>query len=107
MRGRAYFLKPNLEKSLEEYKLLHGSPFTDNLKKCGTPNIHQTPRSPHSLSKMKIQEDLMEQRGSLRVATVPVTPAIIHSIYGTVGIRICDLPATKNKILKQLIGLKP
>ena len=41
-------------------------------------------------------------KGISEVATVPVTPAIINAIYNGVGVRIYDLPATKEKILKEL-----
>jgi CO/xanthine dehydrogenase Mo-binding subunit len=41
-------------------------------------------------------------KGISEVATVPVAPAIINAIYNAVGIRIFDLPATKDKILKAI-----
>ncbi|OGP65433.1 MAG: hypothetical protein A2170_02195 [Deltaproteobacteria bacterium RBG_13_53_10] len=36
------------------------------------------------------------------MATAPVTPAITNAIYNAVGVRIDDLPATTDKILKEL-----
>ena len=41
-------------------------------------------------------------KGISEVATVPVTPAIINAIYDAVGVRITDLPATKERVLEGL-----
>lgn len=37
---------------------------------------------------------------------VPTTPAIINAIYDAVGVRVTDLPATKDKVLTQLERLQ-
>lgn len=91
----------------EEYKLIHGIPLTDNLKKCGIPNINQTPEITTLIIEDEDPGGPYGAKGISEVATVPVTPAIINAIYDAVGVRIYDLPATKNKILKQLIALRP
>jgi CO/xanthine dehydrogenase Mo-binding subunit len=33
---------------------------------------------------------------------IPTAPAIVNAIYDAVGVRICDLPATPDKILAAL-----
>jgi CO/xanthine dehydrogenase Mo-binding subunit len=87
----------------EEYKLMNGIPFTDNLKKCGIPDITQTPEIITLIVEDEDPGGPYGAKGISEVATVPVTPAIINAIYHAVGVRIYDLPATKDKILKHLL----
>ena len=37
-------------------------------------------------------------------ATIATAPAIANAIYDAIGVRVCDLPVTPEKILKALNG---
>jgi aldehyde oxidoreductase len=90
----------------EKYELIHGIPVTDDLKKCGIPKIGQTP---DIITLMIEDEDPggpYGAKGISEVATAPVTPAVINAIYDAVKVRIYDLPASKDKILKELKALR-
>jgi aldehyde oxidoreductase len=85
----------------EQFEVSSGIPKTD-LKKCGIPTIDQTPEIITLIIEDEDPGGPYGAKGISEVATVPVTPAIINAIYDAVGVRICDLPATKDKILKAL-----
>jgi aldehyde oxidoreductase len=85
----------------EQFEVSNGIPRTD-LKKCGIPTIDQTPEIITLIIEDGDPGGPYGAKGISEVATVPVTPAIINAIYDAVGVRICDLPATKDKILKAL-----
>jgi CO/xanthine dehydrogenase Mo-binding subunit len=86
----------------ETYDLIHGLQATDNLRKCGIPNIDQTPMIVTLIIEDEDPDGPYGAKGISEVATVPITPAIINAINDAVGARIYDLPATTNKILKEL-----
>jgi len=90
----------------ERYELRDGIPITDELRKCGLPTIDQTPEIITSIIEEEDPEGPYGAKGISEVATAPVTPAIINAIYNAVGVRIYDLPATPDKILKGLKALK-
>jgi CO/xanthine dehydrogenase Mo-binding subunit len=86
----------------EKYELLDGVPVTDTLGKCGVPKIEQTPEIITLIVEDEDPGGPYGAKGISEVATVPVTPAIINAIHDAVGVRIYDLPATKDKILREL-----
>jgi aldehyde oxidoreductase len=86
----------------ERYELRNGVPVTDQLRKCGLLTIDQTPEIITSIVEDEDPEGPYGAKGISEVATAPVTPAIINAIYDAVGVRIYDLPATRDKILKAL-----
>jgi aldehyde oxidoreductase len=86
----------------ERYELSNGIPVTDNLRKCGVPSIDQTPEINTLIIEDPDPGGPYGAKGISEVATVPVTPAIINAIHDAVGVRIHDLPATKDKILREI-----
>lgn len=86
----------------ERYDLAHGIPLTDNLKKCGIPKIDETPEMITLIIEEEDPGGPYGAKGISEVATVPITPAIMNAIHDAVGIRIHDLPATPDRILKAL-----
>jgi CO/xanthine dehydrogenase Mo-binding subunit len=86
----------------ERYELRNGVPVTDQLRKCGLLTIDQTPEIITAIIEDEDPEGPYGAKGISEVATAPVTPAIINAIHNAVGIRIYDLPATRDKILKEL-----
>ncbi len=84
----------------EEYRVEKGQHLTKNLGLCRIPSIKDVPDTIECV----IIEDPdpngpLGAKGISEVATVPITPAIINAIYNAVGVRIKDLPATKDKVL--------
>lgn len=88
----------------EQFEVIEGMPVTD-LNKCGIPAIDQTPEIITLIIEDKDPGGPYGAKGISEVATVPITPAIINAINNAVGIRIFDLPATKDKILKAIESL--
>ncbi|MDO8692322.1 MAG: molybdopterin-dependent oxidoreductase, partial [Dehalococcoidia bacterium] len=85
----------------EQYRVEKGQHLTKNLGLCRIPSFKDVPDSIESV----IIEDPdpngpLGAKGISEVATVPITPAIINAIYTAVGVRIRDLPATKDKVLE-------
>ena len=87
----------------EQYRVVKGQHLTNNLGLCRIPSIQDVP--------LEIQSVIIEDpepngplgaKGISEVATVPSTPAIINAIYDAVGVRIKDLPATKERVLEAL-----
>jgi CO/xanthine dehydrogenase Mo-binding subunit len=87
----------------EQYKVVKGQHVTKNLGLCRIPSIKDAP--------LEIVTVIIEDpepngplgaKGISEVATVPITPAIINAIYDAVGVRIKDLPATKDRILEAI-----
>lgn len=88
----------------EQFEVHDGIPARD-LNKCGVPTIDQTPEILTYIIEDDDPGGPYGAKGISEVATVPVTPAIINAIYNATGVRIFDLPATKDKILKGLRSL--
>jgi CO/xanthine dehydrogenase Mo-binding subunit len=89
----------------EQFEVRRGIP-TKDLSKCGLPTIDQTPEVITLIIEDADPGGPYGAKGISEVATVPVTPAIINAVYDAVGVRILDLPATRDKILKGLESLK-
>jgi CO/xanthine dehydrogenase Mo-binding subunit len=87
----------------EQFEVSDGIPEKD-LKKCGIPTIDQTPGIVTLIIEDEDPEGPYGAKGMSEVACAPVTPAIINAIYDAVGVRIFDLPATRDKILNALKG---
>ncbi len=95
MMGMGYALS-------EKFEIRGGISLTDQLRKCGLPTIQQTPEMITLLIEDPDPGGPYGAKGISEVATVAITPAIINAIYQAVGVRIYDLPATRDKILKGL-----
>ncbi len=89
----------------EKFDVESGIPVRE-LKKCGVPTIDRTPEIITLIIEDKDPGGPYGAKGMSEVATVPTTPAIINAIYDAVGVRIFDLPATKEKILEALRASK-
>ncbi|KUO49242.1 MAG: xanthine dehydrogenase [Desulfitibacter sp. BRH_c19] len=90
----------------EEYKLGETKVITDNLKKLGVPDISKTPEIKTIIVEVDQPEGPYGAKGMGEVPINPTAPAIMNAIYDAVGIRINELPATKEKILAQLKEVK-
>jgi CO/xanthine dehydrogenase Mo-binding subunit len=91
----------------EEYVLKGGIPLTNTLGKCRIPTIQQTPEVECIIIEDPEPNGPLGAKGISEVATVPSTPAIINAIYDAVGVRITDLPATREKVLAALRARQP
>lgn len=90
----------------EQYRVKNGIHLTKNLGQCHIPTIRDVPEIECIIIEDPEPEGPMGAKGVAEAATLPSTPAIINAIYDAVGIRITDLPATKDKILAQLGKLR-
>jgi CO/xanthine dehydrogenase Mo-binding subunit len=80
----------------------NGVHLTKNLGQCRIPTIKDVPEIECIIVEDPEPNGPLGAKGISEVATVPVTPAIINAIYNAVGVRITDLPATKERVLEAL-----
>ena len=86
----------------EQYRVQGGVHLTKNLGQCRIPTIKDTPEIESIIIEDPEPNGPLGAKGISEVATVPITPAIINAIYDAVGVRITDLPATKERVLEAL-----
>ena len=87
----------------EEFKLVDGKMITDNLAKLRLPKITDMPE----MQTILIEEESDGPFGAKGMGEVPINstaPAIISAIYDAIGVRIENLPATKEKVLGGIIS---
>ncbi len=88
----------------EEFKLEDGKMVTDNLAKLRLPKITQMPK----MKTILVEEESDGPFGAKGMGEVPINstaPAIISAIYDAIGVRVENLPATKEKVLEHKLGL--
>ena len=82
----------------EEYVIEQGINLTDTLRKCGVPTADQTPEIITVLVEVPHPEGPLGAKGFAEGPSLATAPAILNAIFDAVGVRIRDLPATKEKI---------
>ncbi|MEW6623499.1 MAG: molybdopterin cofactor-binding domain-containing protein [Bacillota bacterium] len=85
----------------EEFKLEDGRMITDNLAKLRLPKITQVPQMETILVE-QLSDGPFGAKGMGEVPINSTAPAVISAIYDAVGVRIADLPATREKVLAAL-----
>jgi aldehyde oxidoreductase len=85
----------------EQFILKHGYMVTDSLGKLRLPKINDMPEMEIILVE-ETAEGPYGAKGMGELPLNPTAPAIINAIYDAIGVRISDLPATKDKILAAL-----
>ncbi len=82
----------------ESYLVENGINLTDTLHKCGLPTADQAPEIIIRLVEVPHPEGPRGAKGFAEGPSLATTPAIINAIYDAVGVRIRDLPATKDRV---------
>lgn len=85
----------------EQFILKHGYMVTDSLGKLRLPKIIDAPEMEIILIE-EAAEGPYGAKGMGELPLNPTAPAIINAIHDAIGVRISDLPATKDKILAAL-----
>ncbi|MDZ4241695.1 MAG: xanthine dehydrogenase family protein molybdopterin-binding subunit, partial [Candidatus Omnitrophota bacterium] len=93
LQGQGYALT-------EDYRVKNGMHLTKNLAQCRIPTMKDVPDIRCIIVEDPEPKGPLGAKGISEVATVPVTPAIINAIYNAIGVRITDLPATRERILE-------
>ena len=88
--------------SSEELKTNEGYIITNDLAKLKLPKIINTPEIEVILIEKPQMEGPFGAKGMGELPVNPMGPAISNALYNALGIRICSLPITKEKILKAL-----
>lgn len=86
----------------ERFVVEHGRVVTDNLRKLGVPRINVVPEIDVKIVEVEQPDGPFGAKGMGELPINPTAPAIINAIYDAVGVRITELPATREKILKAL-----
>jgi CO/xanthine dehydrogenase Mo-binding subunit len=86
----------------EEYPVEQGIPKVRTYRDLHVPTILDAPPVRTLIVEKPDPTGPLGAKGISEVATVPLTPAILNAIYDAVGVRVCDLPATPEKILAGL-----
>lgn len=90
----------------EQYRVKKGIHLTKSLGQCRIPTFRDVPEIECIIIEDPEPDGPMGAKGVAEAATLPSTPAIINAIFDAVGVRITDLPATKDRILTQLGTLR-
>lgn len=86
----------------EEFKTKNGIPITDSYAKCRVPRITQVPEIVPIAVEGLDPVGPYGAKGVGEIAILPVPPAITNAIFNAVGVRVKDLPATKEKVTRLL-----
>ncbi|MBF0442788.1 MAG: molybdopterin-dependent oxidoreductase, partial [Oligoflexales bacterium] len=86
----------------EEFRQKDGFIVTDNLSKLKVPSILKAPDIQPIVIEREQSTGPFGAKGMGEVPVNPAAPAIINAIYDAVGVRITELPATREKILEAL-----
>lgn len=87
---------------MEEYKLEKGHVVTDTLKKINLPFSDAVPEIEVVVVEQPEPDGPFGAKGLGELPVNPVAPAILNGIYDAVGVRITEIPATPDKVLKAL-----
>ncbi len=86
----------------EEFVIEEGVPKTTTLAKCRVPRIGQSPEVVPIAIHLVDPFGPYGAKGVGEIAILAIPPAITNAIYNAVGVRIRDLPATREKIAAAL-----
>jgi CO/xanthine dehydrogenase Mo-binding subunit len=86
----------------EEFKTKEGFPLTKTMAQCRVPKIGQIPEIIPIAVDARDPVGPYGAKGVGEIAILPVPPAITNAIFNAVGVRIKDLPATREKIVRLL-----
>ncbi len=92
---------------IEEFLAADGTPLTPSLESYLLPTSLDTPEVETIIVEEQEPQGPYGAKGVGEAAAIPSAPAIINAIEDAVGIRIYDLPATAEKILRALKEQKP
>ena len=87
---------------MEEQVIKEGITLNPDLTGYLIPTSMDIPRFTTRLVENEDCEGPFGSKGIGEPATIATTPAIANAIYDAIGVRICDLPITSEKILKAL-----
>lgn len=86
----------------EEFRMDEKGLITDTFKKIGVPTIDMMPEMKTYLINNGYSQGPFKAKGMGEIPMLPTTPAILNAIYDASGVRIINLPAKPEKILKAL-----
>lgn len=86
----------------EEFKTKEGFPLTNTIAQCRVPKIRQIPEIVPIAVDARDPVGPYGAKGVGEIAILPVPPAITNAIFNAVGVRVTDLPATREKVARLL-----
>jgi len=87
---------------MEEYKLEKGRVVTDTLKKINFPYVDAVPEIEVIVVEQADPDGPFGAKGLGELPVNPVAPAILNGIYDAVGVRLTEIPATPDRVLKAI-----
>ena len=86
----------------EQYVMRNGWNLTDNFGKTGLSKATDTPQVTPIFLEIPHLLGPQGAKGFSEAPTVPTAPAILNAIRDAIGVRICHLPATPDKVREAL-----
>lgn len=83
----------------EEFVLDEGCLATDTLAKVGVPTIADAPPVEVYLIEEPEPQGPFGAKGIAEAAAIPTAPAVLNAIRDALGVRICQLPATPDRVI--------
>lgn len=90
----------------EQYVVEQGVNLTNSLRKCGVPTADYTPNVIPILIEVPHPQGPQGAKGFAEGPSLATAPAITNAIYDALGVRIYDLPATRDKLAAALKELE-
>lgn len=87
---------------LEQVESEEGRIKNATLARYKVPRISQTPEVVPILVEDRAAEGPYGAKGVGEITSIPTAPAILNAIHDAVGVRLCDLPATPDRIKQAL-----
>jgi xanthine dehydrogenase molybdenum-binding subunit len=87
---------------LEQVESEEGRIKNATLARYKVPRISQTPEVVPILVEDRASEGPYGAKGVGEITSIPTAPAILNAIYSAIGVRLCDLPATPDRIKQAL-----
>lgn len=87
---------------MEEVLQQRGLPIQTGFSQYLFPTIADTPPIEVDFVDLPVRDGALQVKGMAELSTTFTAPAIISAIHDAVGVWICDLPATPEKVLRAL-----
>jgi xanthine dehydrogenase molybdenum-binding subunit len=87
---------------MEDFEVENGLIKSDRIARYQVPRMKDLPEITSIIVEAKTSEGPFGAKGVGELVCIPTPPAITNAIYHAIGLRVDDLPVTKEKVLSWL-----